>query len=247
MKFKRINLRSLRNEEWFNFFTEFKRFVEEISARVLNIEKLFGVFLFLYAIADEIIEKILKSKITPQISTLDKKRDNTFKGLVQTIRASKHHFDNAKSAASRSLETLLKHYGNLAEKPYNEETSGIHNFIQEFRSNYKEELSILDLSAWLDELERDNNIFEEAILERNKEISGKSEVRLLDVRRDIDACYKEIIQRIEALMLVEEEETNKYEPFVRMLNTNIKRYLDAVAQRKGRANADNDNSYDEND
>jgi hypothetical protein len=47
-------------------------------------------------------------------------------------------------------------------------------------------------------------------------------------------------------MLVMEEDADKYEPFVRMLNANIKRYLDTLAQRKGRADADNE-EYDEND
>jgi hypothetical protein len=245
MKVKRINLSRLRNEEWFNFFTEFKKFVESISARILNIEKLFGVFLFLYAIADEIIEKIRKSKMTPQIFTLDKRRDNTFRGLIHTIGADKFHFDSAKSAAAKNLEPLLTHYGNLADKPYNEETSGIYNFIQEFRTNYSAEIETLELNTWLDELKKDNDAFEEAILERNKEISGRSEVRLLDVRRDIDNCYREMIQRIEASMLILEEDAEKYEPFVKMLNANIKRYLDAVAQRKGRADAKDE--YDEED
>jgi hypothetical protein len=100
----------------------------------------------------------------------------------------------------------------------------------------------------LDELEKQNNDFEKAILERNKEISVRPEVRLLDVRREVDRCYRDIIQRIEASILLEEreEEINKYEVFVRTLNANIKRYLDTIAQRKGRASSVN-NDYDEED
>jgi hypothetical protein len=36
MTVRRIRLKKMRNEEWFNFFTEFKTFVEESSQETLN-------------------------------------------------------------------------------------------------------------------------------------------------------------------------------------------------------------------
>jgi hypothetical protein len=239
MKIKRINLHNLRNEEWFNFYSEFKRFVEEASPQGLKIEKYFAVFLVLYTKADGIIEKILKSKYTKQISELDKQRDSIFMGLIYMIKSYKHHFDSAKRKAAESLEPLITHYGNLAIKPYNEETAGIHNFLQEFRENYNDAIVTLELTTWLDELERSNLEFEEAIIERNREGASKSELRLLDVRQEIDSCYMDIVDRIEALILLTEDENEKepYIAFTKTLNTNIKRYVDTIAQRKGRSDA----------
>jgi hypothetical protein len=40
MKILRIKLIRLRNEEWFNFFTEFKTFVTQSTPQALNIEAL---------------------------------------------------------------------------------------------------------------------------------------------------------------------------------------------------------------
>jgi hypothetical protein len=238
-KIKKINLQGLRNEEWYNFYNEFKRFVEEISPETLKIEKAFAVFLTLYTGVDEIIEKIRKSKYTKQISELDKERDSIFMGLIYVIKSYIHHFDSAKRNAAESLEPLISHYGNLAVKPYNEETAGIHNFLQEFRENYSDVIITLELTTWLDELERSNLVFEEAIIERNREGANKSELRLLDVRQEIDASYRDIVERIEALILLEEDEKGKepYLAFTKTLNTNIKRYVDTIAQRKGRSDA----------
>jgi hypothetical protein len=252
-KIKRIHLPSLRNEECFNFFSEFKRLVEEVSPQALNIVKSFAVFLGIYLMLDEIIEKIRKSSITKQISELDKLRDGTFTGLILAIRSFNHHFDSAKRNAAQSLEPLITHYGNLAVKPYNEETSGIYNFLKEFRENYNDAIIILELTAWLDELEQNNLAFEEAVMERNREGASKSELHLLDVRRQINRSYLDIVERIEALMLIEDEKEDEeqknetYTLFVKTLNTNIKRYLDAMAQRKGRSDAKKDNDYDEED
>jgi hypothetical protein len=247
MKFRRINFHSLRNEEWFNFLTEFKKFIEEMPSIGAKIVKLFTLFLSLYLKADKIIEKIRQSRVTPQIGELDKQRDTTFRGVVRTIESYKYHFDSAKRNAAESLQPVLKHYGNLAIKPYNEETAGINNFLQELRENYSSAIEILKLTEWLNELERNNQIFEDAVLERNREDASKTDLRLLDVRREIDRCYKDIIERLEALILIEEDEKEieNYMSFVKLLNTNIKRYSDAVAQRKGRADAKDE--YDEKD
>ena len=239
MEIKRINLHNLRNEEWFNFYSEFKRFVEEASPQTLKIEKYFAVFLVLYVQADSIMEKIRKSKHTKQIIELDKQRDSIFKGLIYAIKSYKHHTNSAKREAAESLEPLLSHYGNLAVKPYNEETAGIHNFLQEFRENYNDAIITLELTTWLDELERSNLAFEEAIIERNREGASKSELKLWDIRLEIDNCYKDIVKRLEALILITEDEKEKepYIAFVKTLNTNIKRYLNTIAQRKGRSDA----------
>jgi hypothetical protein len=238
----------MRNEEWFNFYSEFKKFVEAVSPEKLNIEKLFVVFVSLYITVDKIIEKIRKSGVTKRISELDKLRDKLFRGLLSMIKSYKQHFDDAKRKAAESLEPLLSHYGNLAIKPYNEETAGIYNFLQEFRENYSDAIRILELETWLDELERSNQLFEEAILARNREDASKSKLHLLDIRKQIDHCYREIIERLEAVLLLEEDEKQReiYISFFKTLNTNIKRYADTLAQRKGRADAKK-NENDEND
>jgi hypothetical protein len=231
-KIRRINLYGLRNEEWFNFFTEFKGFVEAVSAQGLKIDNLFATFLILYAMADEAIEKIRMSSITAEMPTWDKKRNNTFRGLVMAIESGRHHFDENKRAAAEHLNPVLSQYGNLAAKPYNEETAGIYNFLQELRGNYANDIQTLELREWVDELERNNQEFEQAVLERNRENAGKTDLQLMDVRRQTNRCYLDIVERLEALMLIEEDAN--YAVFVKTLNTNIERYKIALAQRKGR-------------
>ena len=111
---RKINLVILRNEEWASFFRDFKQFVENTTAKVLKIERLFNLFLPLYALADDLIEQIRKSKITVRIADLDKLRDNTFHGLIYVIKSYRYHFDTIKAAAAKSLETIIDHYKDLA-------------------------------------------------------------------------------------------------------------------------------------
>ena len=251
---RKINLVILRNEEWASFFRDFKQFVENTTAKVLKIERLFNLFLPLYALADDLIEQIRKSKITVRIADLDKLRDNTFHGLIYVIKSYRYHFDTIKTAAAKSLETIIDHYKDLADRPYEEESAGIQSFLQEIRTNYKNEVEILELTPWLEELERNNEEFKKAMLERTYEAVDKPEIKILDVRKDTDKCYKKIIEHIEAYVILKEEEAEEdgankeaieeelkpFRDFVKVLNANIKYYLDTIAQRKGRAKNDDD-------
>jgi hypothetical protein len=230
MKIKRIKLNRFRNEEWFNFFTEFKEFVTQSTPETLNIEALYAVFLALYAQADETLEILRKSSYTSEIVQLDGVRDGTYRGLSEAVKSSQHHYVEAQSAAARKLKPLFDHYGDVPAKPYNEETAIIYNLLQELRGQYAPQIATLSLQGWLDELERNNLAFEAAILARNAEIADKSiDETMLEVRRKTDRCYLDIVERIEALILVQGD-TN-FAVFVKLLNANIERYQNVLSRR----------------
>jgi hypothetical protein len=238
MKIKRLRLKNLRNEEWFNYFTEFKTFVEQTAPGTLDIEALFIVFMSLYGKADKALEQIRKSRYSSEIVKLDASRDNVWIGLSETVGSALHHFDESKRTAAERLVILFDHYGNLAAKPYNEETASISNFLQDVRGKYAGEIAVLDLAEWLGELERTNTEFETAVLERNREYAGKSDLNMLDIRRQTDRAYLDIVERIEALSLVYGDD--RFALFVRTLNSNIERYKTAINRRSGTKNSQNE-------
>jgi hypothetical protein len=235
MKIKRIKLDKLRNEEWFNFFTEFQKLVTQATPEALDIEALFSVFVTLYSQADALLEVLRKSSYTSDIVRLDSVRDSTYRGLSEAILSALHHYSDTHSAAAERLQPLLEHYGNLSVKSYNEETAGIYNFLQELRGTFAPQVATLALEGWVDELERNNRAFEAAILARNVEGAGKAtDVTLLDIRRKTNRCYLDIVERIEAKILLQGEAN--YSAFVKTLNTNIERYAIALNRRQGHGN-----------
>jgi hypothetical protein len=233
MKIKRIKLNKLRNEEWFNFFTEFKSFVEETFPEVSDIEKIFAIFKEFYTMADNTLEQIRKSDFTALIVQQDEARDNIFRGLDGTVRTALRHYNNKKRVAAERLVTLFDHYGNVPDRPYNEETATIYNFLQDIRDKYASEIVALELNGWLDELERTNKQFEATILERNREYAGKPEFNMLDIRKKTGRAYLDIVERIEALSLVKGEEA--YAPFIKTLNANIERYISSINRRSAKS------------
>jgi hypothetical protein len=232
MKFRRIKIADLRNEEWFQFYTEFKALVEQYYPGTLNIEELFVTFVILYVKADKALEIIRKSATTEQLAEVDSARDVVFRGFADAVKSALSHFDAAKKEAAKRLKIVIDHYGNVARKPYDEETASIYNFIQEMNGAHAADVNTLGLNEWITRLETENKTFEALLKTRYSENVGKVNASLIEIRNDTDKIYRNIIKRIEASMLLNGEE--QYLPFANELNLRVGHYSNLLAQRKGR-------------
>lgn len=236
MKIQRVNFSKLRNNEHFQCQTEFKNLIEEFDAEKLKIAALFNdEFLPLYKEEDEAILKIVKNSFTESRSEADQQRDHTFRGMVETNKAALNHFDPAKVAAAKRLKILFDTYGNVARLPLQEETSAIYNLLQELDNKYAPDVDAVGLSDWAEQLRNDNNAYEALMKESYEEDAAKTELRMKEVRAAMDKVFRQIIERMEALMLIEGE--SAYSEFVRRLNVQLEKYAASLAQRQGRSAA----------
>ena len=122
-------------------------------------------------------------------------------------------------------------YGNIAKKPLYQETAAITNILQDFRGAYTADVQTVGLTAWIQELAANNDEFERINRERYNEIAARTELVLKEVRAQVDAAYRAIAERINALAVLEPSET--VETFIRKLNVIIKKYNDLLAQQQG--------------
>jgi hypothetical protein len=231
MKIVRIRLDALRNEEWFQFMTEARDLIVKFTAQALFIVELFVLFLKLYADADVALEIIRKSPETEKMTEADHLRDQAFSGLHTTIRAAVHHFDPAQSEAARQLTIVFDRFGNLAHKAPNEETAGIYNLVQELRGAYAGFVTTLGLTAWVEELAARNEAYEALVKARNEEVAARPKLQVKQIRRELDGVYRQIVERIEALCLVQGPDS--FTPFIDQLNAFVTRYNNVLAQRRG--------------
>jgi hypothetical protein len=236
MKFRRFRIEDLKNEEWFQFYTEFKTLAEQYSPATLNIDALFATFLSLYAGADAALEIIRKSAATEQLAETDHARDVVFRGFSDTVKAGLSHFDSAKREAARRLEIVLNHYGNIARKSYDEETATIYNFLQEVNGVHAADVAALGLGEWVSKLDADNKAFDALLQTRYTENAGKPDVRMSEIRRETDRNYRDMLDRIDASILLNGEK--QYVSFVNALNIRAEHYANIIAQRKGRKKTD---------
>ena len=232
MKIISFYLKNLRNEEHYQFQTDFKGLVVQHDATSLGIEVDFNNYLPLYAEEGEAIDKIIKSAITEELSDADKKRDFTFRGLCAAIDAGCHHFNAAKQHAAKNLQVVIDRYGNVGDKPYDEETAAISALVVDMETTYAPDVATLGIGDWIVELKANNLSFDTIKNNRYTEEGSKTQLHMKEVRTTVDAAYRIIAEHLHALIIVNGDV--HYKDFVNALNLRIEHYKMVLSQRNGR-------------
>lgn len=236
MKILKLDFYKLRNEEWFQLFTEFRDLVLKYNPATLNIAELWATFLTLYADADTALEIIRKSADTARMIEADHVRDHTYRGFADAVKSACNHFDPDKRAAAEKLSILFNHFGNLARKASNEETAGIFNLLQELDNGAPGDtlpVDLLGLRDWATRLAADNAAYEALVKDRNTEVASRSKLRMKEVRSKTQEVYYKLTERIEATTTLNGD-VPPFADFGNEWNAFLKRYADVLAQRIGR-------------
>ena len=233
MEINSINLPLLRNEEHFQFNKEVKELIEQSGAETLDIEKDFTDYLPFYVKEEEALNLVRKSATTEQIELADKDRDELISGLTGAVKYQLKHFDEEKRAAAVRYKIVLDQYGDIANKPYDDETAAIHKLVLESKGPYATDVATLAITDWIAAIGAKNQVFQSLKNHRNSEEAQKTLARMKTVRVEVDAAYKVIVKRINALITINGPEI--HEVFVRELNARIDKINNTLAQRKGRS------------
>ncbi len=231
MKILKIDLSKLRNEEHYQFQTDFKKLVTLFTPDLLGIETQFQPYLPLYV--DEVIALniIRKSAVTDDLEVNDSIRDATFRGFRDAVKAASSHFKPEVKQAAYHLQKVFKHYGDLTLKPFDEETKAIYSLVADFNGNYASDAAIAGITDWVIELKKNNDNFNNLKLKHFPEGSSKNQLRMKEIRTTIDTVYQAIVDRINALIIVNGE--TKFADFVGELNQHVQNYTLIYNDRKG--------------
>jgi hypothetical protein len=232
MEIANLNLHNQRNGGHYQFLTDFNDFVIRYSPQLLGIVDAYEAFKLKYQDEIEAYKAITKSATTEAIANADHDRDITFRSTTDIARTALNHYDTNAHNAAKKVNVILDQYGDLASKPYDEETGGIENLVKDLRTKTGRDIVIIGLVPWVDMLESQNITFKALEATRNSEEANRSELRMKQVRLEIDAAYRKITKRINALIEVNGEAP--YAGFVKELNARIGRAQDAIAQSKAR-------------
>jgi hypothetical protein len=231
MKIENFHAAHLRNDEHFQFHTEFRDLVVQESPQTLDVKALFDAYLPLYEREDTALKKINKSAITKKIQDADKERDAVFVGFNMLIRAHCHHFSPDLRNLAEPVRIVLDTYGHINIKSMDEQTSAMYNLVQELSdSKYQEARTNFGLTIWLNKLKTVNEAYEALVKQRDAESTNKSDIVMKDARQELDDVYRAIVERVNAFLIV--GEAAKYENFAKSLNTVIGRYSTKLHHRR---------------
>ena len=236
----RADFSRFRNHEHFQYQKELNILLNQINPVKLRIESLAEQHAILFNKEDEALMKIIKNTFSEAKSEIDNERNRIFRGLSDVIKAGLNHYELELRNNAVRIKIPMKTYGNVCKMPRNEETSAIYNLINELRDNFLDDVIALNLAPWLDTLEACNSRYEEFVRISYDEDIAKTELKMKEVRTNIDVVVRQLLNRVESLMMVDWKDD--YIDFVKRLNIMTDKYNVIIAQRQGRnAAKDNEN------
>ncbi|MDR1865667.1 MAG: DUF6261 family protein [Bacteroidales bacterium] len=235
MKIIRFDLKHLRNEEHFQLMSDFKKLAEAVGVSALYIDRFFAAFVVLLDKENLALEVIRKSELTAGITEADERRDNVYRGFLILLESYLHSPRSEKVEAARHLRIVTDHYGDFRNKPYNEETASITNFVQEVYERCAADLDTLNAGEWISELSAANQTFDELMNRRFDRAAEREYVSLRETRNEIDKIYAQMVEFIDASVILNGGEAHT--GFVNRLNERVQYYKSTLAQRKGRSAA----------
>ena len=223
MKILVLYLSRLRNEAHYQFFADLIALIHlhpVIREKILIwFEKLVEIF----NREDEVVDFIRKSDYTVKIAEANRRLGKAVVGFSETVQGATHHFNPEIAEAALSLKNLLKTFGKIIHKNYDEELAAITNLLQELDGPYSSKVELITgLSEWISEIREASNLLTTLIALRNAEKAAKPQERMNDIRREIDPVFRDLMKRIEAFSLVEGE--TPYASFINELNALIERF-----------------------
>lgn len=233
LKIKDSPLSRFQNDEHYNFHTDVNGLITYFTAASLLIVAEYATYSPLLEDEGDALNFVRKSSYSLALSESDKVRDNTIYGMDDAISSGLKHFDAAVRAASGRLKILRDSSGDIARKAYNKETGDIIKLIADLKGAYAADVATAKISDWATELESNNNDFVGVQKTRYDEAGEKTRLRMKEVRIDVDEAYRAMVDKINALIIVNGEAP--YVDFVKKLNLRIEAYTNNLAIYKGRA------------
>ncbi|MDR2026153.1 MAG: DUF6261 family protein [Prevotellaceae bacterium] len=223
MKVNKVYLENLRNEAHYQFIAAVIALAVKYPFIVGKLGDLFASLQRLFTKEDEVVDYIRKSDYSAKIADADQRLDNAVTGFSETVRGALRHFNSVVADAAQSLVNLIGTYGNIINKSYDEELAAVTNLLQELGGAYAEKVNAISgLSEWIAEIRDASENVATLLALRTAEKAGKPQERMVNVRREVDAAYRGVVAKIEALTIVEGE--TEYVPFIHELNALVEHF-----------------------
>ena len=239
LEIKKIKLSALQNETHTQFHDNVSLLIDRLPGPVVDMFDIAPlVVLYIAALLKEraALDIVLKSKYSHEMSVSDNSRDDIYRGFAAAVKALLLHYDTEKIASARRVMDILKHYGNISRKSYDDETAAIKDLKREFdRADLTHDLVTLDATDWLDKLVAANDEFERLSIQRFDEAASITHVRMKTVRTETDKYYRGIVQHLGYMVMVGRT-SDELAAFINELNVIITHYKTVLAQRTGRMN-----------
>lgn len=245
IKILNLFLYKLRNGEYFQFMSDFKRLLQNLGAAAIHSESEFETFKTALAQLDEELRVDQGSVLTEKLQYFDTGRDSCWRAIDMRIDATLLCTIEKEVEAAKRIRRIIDLYGDVRKISYNEETAALSNLLGDLtREENAGFVATCGLNKWVTTLSDLNAAFKSTQDERDTELANKNSGNAKAVRLEIDPLYEQMVERTNAMVSLNMQ-TPEIEAFIKELNQKIKTVDTTIAAREGRSNSDNEATPDQ--
>lgn len=198
-KFKSLLFRILPNAAHFNYFSQVSIHLSAAGSAVLAALGDLTAQLNMWLNKETaLMEWVKKSILTGQIAEADHRVDQALVALNAQVHAMEYNPVPAKAEAAHGLKIMLKNYGSVYSKPYEEQEGDVRAILLQLRGAYSADVTLLGLSAYVDELDVAFEEFRQQLAQRDTKSLQKPDETFPTVRRGIEAVYHRMVTLVDA-------------------------------------------------
>ncbi|MDR0729049.1 MAG: DUF6261 family protein [Prevotellaceae bacterium] len=227
-KIKTVYFHALRAHEHDQYFIRFRALLD-VSPQVKEVvSEQYPVFVERLKREMALLNRMRKSDYTVQIAEADRRIDRCLTGIYEMVAAFTHHFDPAVEEAAASLYNRVKAFGDIRRQNYSSSVTFLTFLIADLRSpEYSAKAALIGLTPWVDELAAARTAFDELFDLRSSERAQKPQGQLRAARRDVEAAYYPMVERITAASLFSDA-PEAFDGFISRLNVNVDEFMELL-------------------
>ncbi|KJF42266.1 DUF6261 family protein [Draconibacterium sediminis] len=237
-KIKNVVFSRFRNNDHYQFITEFKTRIDTVTPAILNIETKMPDFNTAYDAMDTVYKKSNSSDFTPLIGGADVRRDRYWSAIYMRLRSTLMGPIESEVEAAEKLKALFDLHGNVRQMPLKGESAALTNLIQDLESrDFGGYCNTVGILPWIEALKTENLLVQNLMEERRQESVNQNSEDYKLLRKAVDIAYENIVSRINALVELEMS-TPEIENFIELTNNQITDYENELTARQGRLDSE---------
>lgn len=230
-----MGLFRLRNNEHFQFMSDVEVLIKKHDSAMLGIDSEYIDFSNQLKFEGVAMQAELGSNISKVIGQADRQRVRIWKAIYGRVKSTRLSPFESEAESAEIIMRVIKSFGKIHGLSYNECSSIISNLIAILTEPANAiHLQKLGVEAWVDELRKENERFQNLFNDRNAEYASREQGNVRFVRRPVDQLYTCIVERINATIVLGVAKPAVLS-FAGELNETIAYYRTTLHIRKGRS------------
>lgn len=230
-KIKDCPISRLLNQEHYSFTTEVDNVISHYPAEALGFSSEYQLFRGFLSDEGEALNYVRKSSYSELVDSAVAKCGKTILGMEDFVSSCRNHYNPEIKEAAARIELLWIANKDVKSNARKKKEGAIKKLLAELNGTYKPDVVLMQMEGWVNELGANHDDYLTLENGRYDDKKSKTELRMEEVRIQIDAAYRAITTKVNALIIV--NGPDQYQAFVDDMNQRIDTYANIVALRKG--------------